>query len=175
MNGPGSVWGQAADNFERHLEAVTDEQWAAPTNCGEWTVKDLVDHAVGAQARIGGAIGADSAPTDEWSDIRSKITTALGDPANLEGNLEGGPFNGMPKHQLLGIAVGDLLIHSWDLACAIGGDRTLPDEAVEAVHLGLSRLPPQMMRSPNMFGPEIEVPADASAQDKLLGFVGRQP
>jgi hypothetical protein len=32
-----------------------------------------------------------------------------------------------------------------------------------------------MLRNPQLFGPKVEVPADASAQDKLIGFVGRQP
>ncbi len=175
MNGPGAAWQQAADNFDRHLKAVTDDQWDAPTGCGEWTVRDLVDHTVHWQAMVGSMVGAGTKPGDDWDTVRTNIAAALADPSNLEGIIEGGPFNGMPKHQALGVGVGDVLIHSWDLACAIGGDRTLPAEAVEGVHLGLSRMPPQMLRSENMFGPEIEVPADASAQDKLLGFVGRRP
>ena len=40
--------------------------------------------------------------------------------------------------------------------------------------MGLQRMPEQMLRSDTMFGPAIEVPEDASAQEKLLGFVGRQ-
>ncbi len=175
MNGPGAVWQQAADNFDRHLQAVTDEQWGAATNCGEWTVRELVDHAVHWQGMIAGVLGADVTPGASWDTVRPAIQGALSDPSSLEGNIEGGPFNGMPKHQALGTGVGDLLIHSWDLACAIGGDTTLPPEAVEAVHMGLQRMPPQMLRSETMFGPEVAVADDASAQDKLLAFVGRQP
>ena len=39
----------------------------------------------------------------------------------------------------------------------------------------MQRMPAEMLRSPKMFGPEIPVGDDASAQDKLIGFVGRQP
>ena len=49
------------------------------------------------------------------------------------------------------------------------------DAAVEAVHMGLMQAPPEMIRNPQVFGPIVEVPADARAQDKLIGFVGRQP
>lgn len=41
--------------------------------------------------------------------------------------------------------------------------------------MGVSQIPAEMLRSPGMFGAEITVPDDASAQDKLLGFTGRQP
>ncbi len=175
MNGPAAVWQQAADNFDRHLQAVTDEQWSGATNCGEWTVRELVDHAVHWQGVIGTVVGAEVTPGDPWDKVRPAIEEALGDPSSLEGVIEGGAFNGMPKHQALGVGVGDLLIHSWDLATAIGGDTALPDDAVEAVYMGLQRMPPQMLRAETMFGPEIAMPDDASAQDKLLGFVGRQP
>ena len=32
-----------------------------------------------------------------------------------------------------------------------------------------------MMRNPQAFGPEVDAPADASDQDKLLAYLGRQP
>ena len=81
----------------------------------------------------------------------------------------------MPKHQLLGIAVGDLLLHTWDLARATGGDETLPAEAVEAVLMGFRRMPEPVLRSSRMFGPAVEVADDAGEQDQLLAFTGRQP
>ena len=40
--------------------------------------------------------------------------------------------------------------------------------------MGLQRMPEQMLRGEGMFGPAIEVPEDATDQEKLLGFVGRQ-
>jgi hypothetical protein len=35
--------------------------------------------------------------------------------------------------------------------------------------------PSEAMRGPGAFGPEVEVPDDASDQDKLLAFLGRRP
>lgn len=175
MSGPAMVWQQAADNFTRHLQAVSESQWTAPTPCAEWTVRELVDHAVGVQASIGGVVGAGANATDGWDAVAAAVGAALADPANLEGAVPGGPFAGMPKHQLIGIAVADLLLHSWDLAKAIGADTELPAGAVEAVHLGLSRMPAEMMRAPGRFGPELTTGPDASPTERLLAFAGRQP
>ena len=41
--------------------------------------------------------------------------------------------------------------------------------------LGLSRLPAEMMRGGDMFGQPVDVADDASEQDKLIAFAGRQP
>jgi uncharacterized protein (TIGR03086 family) len=175
MNGPADIWQQAADCFESKLEAVSDDQWDTASGCGEWTVRELVDHAIFWQANIGTVLGAATSVEDGWDSIKSGIAGALRDPASLEGTIDAGPMTGMPKHQGMGLATADVLLHAWDLARAIGADDTLPAEAVEAVQMGLARVPEQMLRQPMMFGPAVEVPADASAQDKLLGLAGRRP
>ena len=81
----------------------------------------------------------------------------------------------MPKQGVAGLVIGDLLVHTWDLARSIGADDTLPEAAVESTLMGLQRLPDEMLRGETMFGPPVDVADDASAQDKLIAFVGRQP
>lgn len=178
MNGPAGMWQLAAANFDRHVDAIDDAQWEAPTPCTEWSVRELVDHTVQAQAMLAGAlgvaIGVDDVSAADWPEVRAAFAAALTDPTLLEGDTEPDVFGGTPKHQLMGLAIGDLLIHSWDLARAIGGDETLPAEAVHTVHLGLQRIPDEQKRA-GAFGPAIEVPNDASAQDKLLAYAGRCP
>jgi uncharacterized protein (TIGR03086 family) len=175
MQGPAEIWQLSADSFEAKLAQVSDDQWDAPTGCGDWTVRELVDHALFWQCNLAGVVGAQASPEDGWDSIKAAISGALEDPTALDGTLESGPMTGMPKHQAMGLATADVLVHGWDLARAIGVDDTLPEAAVEAVQMGLAQAPPQMVRNPQVFGPAIEVPADASAQDKLIGFVGRQP
>ena len=175
MSGPASAWQQAADCFEATMANISDDQWDNGTGCGDWTVRELVDHAIFWQANLSQFVGGGASAEDGWSAVKSSIAGALGDPAALEGAIESGPMEGMPKHAGLGLATADVLLHSWDLGKAIGLDVELPAEAVEAVHMGVSQMPEEMMRSPQVFGPEISVPDDASAQDKLLGFTGRQP
>jgi len=165
----------AADSFEAKLAEVGDDQWNESTGCGDWTVQELVDHTLFWQCNLASVLGTEVAPEDGWDAIKAAISIALEDPTALDGMVDSGPMTGMPRHQAIGLATTDVLVHGWDLARAIGADDTLPEAAVEAVHMGLAQAPPELIRSPQLFGPAIDVPADASAQDKLIGFVGRQP
>ena len=70
--------------------------------------------------------------------------------------------------------IGDVLVHTWDLAGATGLDDTLdPDE----VHRLVEAMAPleEPMRKSGHYGPRVEVPADADEQSRMLAFSGRQP
>jgi uncharacterized protein (TIGR03086 family) len=174
MSGPAMVWHQAAENFDRHWHEIGD-RWDAPTTCTDWTVRDLVDHAVTWQGNVATMLGGTVEQGADWPAVKSAMESALADESNLDGVVEGGPFNGMQRHQALGMVIGDLLIHGWDLARSIGADETLPADAVQATLMGLQRLPDTMLRSPGMFGAAQDAPDDADDQTKLLLFTGRQP
>lgn len=172
MSGPVAIWQQSADKFSEVLAQVGDDQWDAPTPCEDWTVRELVDHAVHWQAMGAQMLGGTAQPGDDWDTVRAALAEAASDPAALEGTVE--QFGNMPKHQMFGLLIGDVLIHAWDLARAIGADDTLPPAAVEATMLGLSRMPQEQMRGA-MFADAVEVDDDASAQDQLIAFSGRRP
>jgi uncharacterized protein (TIGR03086 family) len=74
----------------------------------------------------------------------------------------------------LGIAAGDQLIHGWDLAKATGQDTTMPaglaEEVYELIH---GRFTEDQRKG--VFKPEVEARPDASAQDRLLAYTGRDP
>ena len=173
MSQIGDVWREAAAKWSEVSGQVADEHWDLPTNCGDWTVRDLVDHAMHWQAMGGSVFGAGTTPGDDWATIEPKLSAALDDPSNLEGVAE--QMGGMPKQQVVGFVIGDLVLHSRDLARAIGADDTLPAGAVQATLMGLQRVPEEMLRGETMFGPPIAVGDDASTQDQLLAFSGRQP
>ena len=75
-------------------------------------------------------IGADIAPGDDWARIRVAFDSHLADPDGLDGLVEA--FAGIPKQDMIGLLIGDLLIHSWDLARSIGADETLPPDVSQA-------------------------------------------
>ena len=172
MSGPGAIWDQAAAKWSELSTQIGDDDWAKPTTCPDWTVRELVDHAMHWQGVGGGVLGGGTSPGQDWATMQPAISAALQDPSNLEGEAEA--MGGMPKQAVAGLIIGDLLIHSWDLARSIGADETLPAEAVESTLMGLQRLPDEMLRSETMFGAPLEVADDASAQEKLLAFVGRE-
>lgn len=178
MSEPVGIWRQVADKWGTVSGQVADDQWDNSTPCAEWTVRDLVDHTLGWQADGGRLMGADIPPDAGWDDIREAYDALLSDPARLDGTVA--EFAGAPKQQLAAFLIGDLLIHSWDLARSIGADETLPPDAVQVTTAGLHHAPEALLRGKNplgakMMGPAVEVPDAASAQDKMLAFTGRQP
>ena len=80
-----------------------------------------------------------------------------------------------------GVVSVDLVLHAWDLARAVGLDDTMDPAEVERMWPTIQDIPDEM-RIPEhfgpgvvVFGPEVPVREDASAQDRLLGKIGRDP
>ena len=171
------IWQQVADRWTEVYAQVGDDQWDNQTPCADWTVRELVDHLQW-HAKALTMLGADTRSGDGWNEIRAAFDAVLADPSNLEGTAQ--EFGGMPKPDLAAFLIGDRLIHTWDLARSIGADETLPADAVGATMAGLQHAPREFLRSPNplgihMMGHPVEAPVDASDQDKMLAFSGRQP
>ena len=69
---------------------------------------------------------------------------------------------------------GDILLHSWDLAKALGREPDLDEERCTAALAAMEPMK-QMLQDSGQFGPAVAVGHDASAQDKLMAFIGRDP
>ena len=177
MTEPTEVWRQVADRWTEVYAQIGDDQWDNQTPCSDWTVRELVDHLRWHGTALG-LLGAATGPQDGWEEIRSALEGLLADPSKLDGTVQ--EFGGMPKPGLAAFLIGDRLIHTWDLARSIDVDDTLPADAVAATMAGLEHAPREFLRSPSplgipMMGQPIEVPEDASDQDKMLAFTGRRP
>jgi uncharacterized protein (TIGR03086 family) len=178
MSGPIDLWRPVADKWTEVYSGVGDADWNSQTPCEGWTVRDLADHTLQWQAKGGAMLGATTEPGDDWDSIREAYAKHLSDPSNLEGTVA--EFGGVPRQQLAAFLIGDLLIHSWDLARSIGADETLPPAAVEATMAGLEHVPPELLRGRNplgqpMMGPAVTISDDASIQERMLAFAGRRP
>jgi uncharacterized protein (TIGR03086 family) len=66
----------------------------------------------------------------------------------------------------------DLLVHTWDLARAIGANDRLQTEACEKALADLEPID-ELLRGPGLYGPKLEPAAGADVQDRLLAFLGR--
>jgi len=180
----------AATHFEAVTALVTSRDLAKPTPCGDWTVQQLLDHVVGgntmAAALIGGASREDAiallttavAGDDPLEAVQHSMraqAAAFADPAALELTVQH-PAMDMPGAQLLGFRVGDLLVHSWDLARAIGADETLDPEVVAIVATNIEPMRP-FIGQVGMFGegPSGTLDDNADAQTALLDLMGRRP
>jgi uncharacterized protein (TIGR03086 family) len=171
------------DLYERASEWTTSKvagaasKLDAPTPCDQWDVRTLLNHMLETEKYfVGAARGEDASPPaatppellgdDPLADFvraRSEMLSTYGKPGVIE---KTGPS--------LGIAFSDQLLHGWDLAKATGQDTTmpegLPDAAFEMIH---GRFTDDQRKG--VFKPEIDVPADAPAQEKLLAYTGRKP
>lgn len=65
-------------------------------------------------------------------------------------------------------------LRAHDIAKVIGVNATLPDDLVQGIWAEISPHAEEW-RQIGVFGLKVEVPEDASLQDKLLGLTGRQP
>jgi uncharacterized protein (TIGR03086 family) len=69
----------------------------------------------------------------------------------------------------------DQLIYTWDLAVAVDAERKLDEDLVDAVVGMFLPQMPEVGRQAGLVGPPALVPAEASAQSRLLGAMGRNP
>jgi uncharacterized protein (TIGR03086 family) len=186
MTEPIVLFQRAADGFGRHVHAVDDGQWHDPTPDTEWDVRMLVNHVTVEQLWVppllqgatvadigesldGDQLGAD--PVASWDAAVNASRAAFGAPGALDGtvSLSAGA---KPTAEYCWEMTTDALIHSWDLARAIGADETLDAELAELVY---ERTLPiaEHLQETGLFAPPIPVPDDAPLQTKLLAIFGR--
>ena len=166
--------------FDQRVQATDVGKWGDASPCSDWTARDVVVHVGDNLQRIGSLlqgkeptpIGADDDIVAGWNNARDTFLGAL-PTADLTVSLPG-PFGPMPADQLIGrLICTDVLVHTWDLARATGGDETLDAEAVEGAYSGLKPMD-AMIRQPGVFGPKVEPPAGADLQTEFLSFLGRR-
>jgi uncharacterized protein (TIGR03086 family) len=177
---------QALDATGRIVRGVPAQRWHAATPCAGWDARALVSHLVsgnlraaelaaggtieGAGSRLGGdLLGGDPAAAYEQSAAAAAAVFrrpgALDAPCAVSyGPVPGSVYAG---HRFL-----DVLVHGWDLAMASGQDYALDPQLMQACR---KIIEPQLeaFRSAGALGPEVAVPADASAQTRFLALLGR--
>lgn len=181
---------RSASEFERRLRLVREDQWGDPTPCEEWTVRELVNHVVGAgvlstellhggsaEAMVAGFgreyLGDD--PVQAYLDSVDEQRQAFAEPGALERTCHH-RLGDIPGWQLLGFRVTDHLLHAWDLARAIGADEHLDQEVVELIYGAMAGMGDGVAAT-GVFGTGASgaVADDAPTQAKLLDLAGRRP
>jgi uncharacterized protein (TIGR03086 family) len=174
---------QLLDLYERASEwtlgkvAGATDKLDVRTPCDEWDVRKLMNHMLDTQRYFAGSARGDDVsrpsanppallgddPVEDFARARAETIDAFG----KEGVIE-------RTRPSLGIAFGDQLLHGWDLAKATGQDAEMPEGLPEAAYDMIhGRFTDEQRKG--LFKPEVTVPDDASAQDKLLAYTGRDP
>jgi uncharacterized protein (TIGR03086 family) len=176
---PVVLFERSAMNAASMVEQVRPEQRAQPTPCTDWDVDALITHMSGGTAYLSGALGLDSdsrpVDADSYREAVTRCVEALCSPGALERRcMSPAGFEWSVAEATAGTAM-DQLVHTWDLAVAIGGERRLDGELVDAIVTMFLPQMPEIGRRAGIVGPEVPVPDDASPQDRLLGAMGRHP
>jgi len=175
--------------FESRLREVDPEEFDRGTPCDHWTVHDLVEHVIrgnwmGARLLAGATteealapVGGDDQhdPVARFVDSARVQLVAFAETGALE-RVCHHPVGDISGAQLLGFRIGDLTLHTWDLARAAGVDESLDPALVELVWNDLAPMAP-MIGSLGVFGsgPSGQVAEDAPLQLRLLDLTGRRP
>lgn len=169
-----------AATFSDRVAGVRD--WEAPAPVDGWTARDVVDHLVtwlpgflsggGVELPAGPPVSDD--PVAAWQHHAAAVQALLESPRAGEEFTH--PHAGT---QVLGAVIdnfytADVFMHTWDLARATGQDDTLDPERCDTMLAAMTPIE-DLLRDSGQYGPAVSVPADAPAQDRLLGFIGRDP
>jgi uncharacterized protein (TIGR03086 family) len=167
--------------FDAAVRAVSPETWGSQSPCVRWSARDVVAHVVAghrgviAAVRGGGTepLGADEDPKAAWVGASRALDDIAGDTHALAEEIDG-PGGKMPAGEIVGRFVTmDLLVHTWDLARAVGGDERLDDDAVRDAYDALKPMD-EMIRRPGVFGPRLDPPPGSDLQTEFLYFLGRE-
>jgi uncharacterized protein (TIGR03086 family) len=182
MNDIAERYERITAQFTERVRAVPAAAWDKPSPCEGWTARDIVGHLTEWIPGFFGSQGVEfpavpsvkDDPVGAWETVQATITKALADPAMAAKTVET-PFSKQSFAETVDMIVtGDVFTHTWDLARATGQSETLDPDQLQRMIEGMGAMPEEVLRSDGMFGPRIEVPADADDQTRFLGFVGRR-
>ncbi len=178
------------EDIDHILASVGVEDLGRPTPCTDWTLDDLLRHMVGHHRGFAAAAEGATPDPDVWDgatlgtdpygtyrDAASLVTRAFAADDLLERRLEVFGYGTFPASVALNMHSVDFLAHGWDVARAIGVDDALDEDLCT---IGL-RIASRWPDTPATWGPtgpfraRIPVPDDATAGQRLMGFLGRPP
>jgi uncharacterized protein (TIGR03086 family) len=179
---PSGRYRRAAAQFDARVRAMPDDGWDEPTPCTGWIGRDVVAHLVDWVPSVIGRAGIEFPPMDArtdpvaaWTTLDTTLQAALDDPDIATRRFDAGPPGELTVEAAIGmLVVGDLLIHTWDLARTGGLDETLPADMVSDMLVGMEPLD-EVLRSSGHYGPRVAVADDADDQTRLIAFTGRTP
>jgi uncharacterized protein (TIGR03086 family) len=179
-----TLYQRTIESWSDRVAGVTDDQWAGPTPCRDWSVRDLVNHVVGEDrwteplvdgrtiAEVGDSLDGDllgDDPARSALDAARRASTVV-----AEALPRGGTVHLSYGEEQLGEYVrqlaADHLVHAWDLAVATGGEARLDPELVTEVAAWYAERE-HLYRGAGMVAPRGMSPG--GAQGDLLAAFGR--
>jgi uncharacterized protein (TIGR03086 family) len=173
-----------AATFAEKTRGVAADGWDAQSPVADWRARDVVRHLVewfpsfladGSDIKLAPGPSVDDDPVGAWEHHANAVQEVLDDPANADVLFTHPRLPHMPLPQAVAqFYTNDVFMHTWDLARATGQDDRLDEGRCRDMFTGMEPLD-EMLRQSGQYGARVPVPDDAGWQDKLIGFIGRDP
>ena len=188
----------AARQVAEIVKGIGEGQLAGPTPCEYYSVGDLLDHFMGLTIAFRDAAtkaslepGYDSVPptapekrpsaanlNPDWRNLLPRrlddLAAAWQNPSAWQGMAQAGGVT-MPAELMGLVATNELVVHGWELAAATGQTFEADTANLQAAYEFAELSAQEGEDRDGLFGPVIEIPADAPLLDRLLGLTGRNP
>ncbi len=171
-----------AGRFSALTHAVSD--WDAPSPVPEWRARDVVGHLVdwidgflasSSEVRLPATPSWVDDPVGAWAARAAGVQALLDDESTARLRFHNPHIGELAVPDAVDrFYTVDVFMHSWDLARASGQDDTLDPELATEMLAGMLPID-ALLRASGQYGPAVPVSDDASAGDRLMAFVGRDP
>ena len=181
------LYRRASEEFRVRVRGVEPKDWLRPTPCSEWDVRALVHHVVEEERWVppllGGAtieemegrlsgdlLGADPPGSVERAAEEAERAVAHLRPPEGKVHLSYGEEE--PEEYLRQV-LADHVVHAWDLAAAVDGDKRFDPVLIAAVGEWFAARE-ELYRAGGAIGPRAQSRSE-DPQDRLLSAFGRDP
>lgn len=176
------------DGASAMIHGVRADELAKPTLCSEWDVSGLVQHMLQTCQRFTAALGAGESGHAQGSAEEAKgdlaaaydgasrrLMAAWRAPGALERTLKL-PIGELPAAAGIDVVLADQLLHTWDLAKALGRPYSMDADLAEAALQMMQQMMRPEFRGPGKaFAEAVPCPDDAPVQQLLVALSGRTP
>jgi uncharacterized protein (TIGR03086 family) len=184
MNDIAERYGRIAQRFTDRATEVPDGGWGLASPCDGWAARDVVRHLVdwipaflasagGPPLPVGPPVEED--PVAAWTAMSDGIQLLLDDSTASAVEINHPQAGAHRLDEAVSVFfLGDVAIHTWDLARATGLDERLDPEVVHDLLIGMEPLD-EVLRASGHYGPRVDLATNADEQSRLLAFTGRRP
>ena len=175
---------RVAGTFSERVAGVEPDAWERPSPCEGWAARDVVRHLV---SWVPGFLGAgagldlppgpdvDEDPAAAWEHLRAQLQGILDDADRSAGTFTNEHTGEHRVDEAIAqFVLGDVLVHTWDLARATGQDESLDGDEVHRMLVGIEPMGDALAKSGH-YGLPVALEAGAGEQDRLLAATGRRP
>ena len=185
-----NVIAESLDLLRNAAAQINDANREAPTPCSQWSVAQVLQHAVGDQLAWAAAIGIGTGPSENPFTPSGRIEVTIDDlvrPAlavartawagvRPDDDTVPTPLPQGPLHAPAAAAACalDAAVHAWDIAVALSQPAPLPD-ALAAQLLPTAYAIVEPLRQFGAYAPALPADPEDNHSAELLRYLGRNP